>query len=179
METELGGGLKFVSDLKKKQKQTKKQTNSCCFGRDGGVDGNVEHVVIGVRIGESYWTNQLICYVNRHKDKRMVLAHMAKHTRRDNFSCGICGKGSNWQSVIRVFYTFSILNLEHSRSKLLRTVAGWGICLESVLPSRITDSRAGGILRHSLGCFFRCFGRFINLALCRSVSISIKNLFVD
>ena len=32
----------------------------------------------------------------------MVLAHMAKHTRRDNFSCGLCGKGSNWQSVIRV-----------------------------------------------------------------------------
>ncbi|XP_046463328.1 uncharacterized protein LOC124209404 isoform X7 [Daphnia pulex] len=39
--------------------------------------------------------------VFKHKDKRMVLAHMAKHTRRDNFSCGLCGKGSNWQSVIR------------------------------------------------------------------------------
>ena len=36
----------------------------------------------------------------------MVLAHMAKHTRRDNFSCGLCGKGSNWQSVIRVQIIF-------------------------------------------------------------------------
>ena len=42
----------------------------------------------------------------RHKDKRMVLAHMAKHTRRDNFSCGLCGKGSNWQSVIRVTFDY-------------------------------------------------------------------------
>lgn len=47
-------------------------------------------------------------WIIRHKDKRMVLAHMAKHTRRDNFSCGLCGKGSNWQSVIRVFYLLGV-----------------------------------------------------------------------
>ncbi|XP_065569805.1 uncharacterized protein LOC136033109 isoform X2 [Artemia franciscana] len=37
----------------------------------------------------------------KHKDKRMVIAHMARHTRIEKFFCGICGKGSNWQSVVR------------------------------------------------------------------------------
>ena len=32
----------------------------------------------------------------------MMLAHVAKHTNREKYNCGHCGKPSNWQSVIRV-----------------------------------------------------------------------------
>ncbi|XP_037077815.1 uncharacterized protein LOC119098876 [Pollicipes pollicipes] len=37
----------------------------------------------------------------KHKDRRMMLAHVAKHTNREKYNCGHCGKPSNWQSVIR------------------------------------------------------------------------------